>query len=76
MGHAGQVISIDAARQRRQAATEPPQTKAEVAAHFAVSTRTITRWMKQGMPYGKPFEGGSVRFNLGACEAWFRGRPQ
>ncbi len=74
MAHLGKVISIDAARNARKSRgpQERPKTKAEVAEHFSVSVRTIDRWMTRGMPYEKPFEGGSVRFNLSACEEWFR----
>lgn len=51
-------------------------TKGEIASHFKVSTRTITRWMDKGLPFDKPFEGGSVRYSLRACDAWFtRRRP-
>lgn len=46
-------------------------TKREIAAHFKVTERTITRWMRRGLPYDKPFEGGSVRFNLARCVEWF-----
>lgn len=79
MAHLQKVVSIDAARKARERGgprgpQEPPLTKKEIAAHFKVHERTITRWMRdRGMPYSKPFEGGSVRFDCEPCEAWFRG---
>lgn len=72
----GQVLDLAAARERRGPRTEPMLTKGEIASHFKVSTRTITRWMDKGLPFDKPFEGGSVRYSLRACDAWFtRRRP-
>lgn len=76
MAHLRNVIPIGEARKHRQPRSSPPEamdTKADVAAHFKVSERTIERWMNRGMPYHKPFEGGSVRFNIAECDAWFRG---
>lgn len=66
----GQVVELAAVRAQRRG-QEPPMTKREIAAHFKVTERTITRWMRRGMPYDKPFEGGSVRFNLARCVEWF-----
>lgn len=72
-----QVLDLAAARERRvpRATSGVPRvTKAEVAAHFAVSTRTITRWMDRGLPFEKPYEYGAVRFVIVECEAWMRRR--
>ena len=52
---------------------EPWMSKRELAAHLGLSTRTITRMMRQGMPHLKPYEHGSVRFRRTECERWFRG---
>lgn len=72
----GQVVELAAVRSSRRG-QEKPRTKAEIAEHFGVSVRTISRWMSsRGMPFDKPFEGGSVRFSLRDCEAWFRGRER
>lgn len=71
----GQVVELAVVRERQVRGVERPATKAEVAEHFGVSVRTISRWMARGMPYSKPFEGGSVRFDLRDCREWFtRGR--
>lgn len=72
MAHLRKVISIDEARQRRAAKAEQPVTKPEIAAHFKVHPRTIERWMSHGLPYHKPYEGGSVRFYVSECDEWFR----
>lgn len=71
-GGMGEVLDLAAARARRGPRLERRLRKAEVAAHFAVSERTITRWMGAGMPFEKPFENGAVRFVLSECEAWAR----
>lgn len=47
-------------------------TKVEIAAHFRVDVRTITRWMGRGMPFDRPYEHGAVRFVVAECEAWTR----
>ena len=74
MAHLRNVVYIDEARKARQrrGTQQKLLTKAEIAEHFKVSPRTVGRWMQAGMPYERPFEHGSVRFNLPACEAWFR----
>lgn len=69
-----QVVDFTAAAERRARRAEPLSSKAEVAAHFQVSERTISRYMRAGMPFEKPFERGSVRFRLAACDDWFQGR--
>jgi len=66
------VVSIEVARQRRDARAEPWATKREIAAHFAVHVSTIDRWMRAGMPFEKRYDGGAVRFGKSACDAWFR----
>lgn len=66
----GQVVELAAVRAQRRG-QEKPKTKREIAEHFSVTERTITRWMARGLPYDKPFEGGSVRFNLARCVEWF-----
>lgn len=69
----GQVVQLAQVRANR-GRVGPLQTKAEIAAHFRVSARTVERWMKKGMPYRKPYENGSVRFCLAECDAWARRR--
>lgn len=69
----GEVVELAAVRESRRG-QEKPLTKAEVAEHFQVSVRTVTRWMTAGLPHDKPYAGGSVRFRLSECEAWFRRR--
>jgi excisionase family DNA binding protein len=49
-------------------------SKAEIAAHFGVSTRTITRWMSErGMPFQRPWRGAHPRFRIADCERWHAG---
>lgn len=74
MSHLRNVISIDEARQRRALESEPWVTKRDVAAHFGVHVGTIDRWMKKGLPHHKRFEGGTVRFEIADCDAWFKRR--
>jgi excisionase family DNA binding protein len=69
----GQVVDLAAERARRGPRTERLLTKADVAAHFGVSVRTIERWTRdRGFPCARPFAGGSVRYRLADCEAWLR----
>ena len=59
-------------------AAEPWVTATELSALMGVVTKTIGRWMDEGMPYGGR-RGGSVRFKLSDCETWFserRGRGE
>lgn len=63
----GEVVQMRVARGRRQGEGEPWSRKAQVAEHFAVSTRTIERWVKLGMP-SRPY--GVVLFQLSKCEDW------
>jgi hypothetical protein len=53
--------------------TEPWVTQAEVAAHFGVTTSTIRRWQRHGMPSAKL--AGRRRYRLSACQDWFDTRP-
>lgn len=46
-------------------------TIAEVATHYSVSTRTIHRWIAEGMPRHKP---GRLRFDVDETDAWVRSR--
>lgn len=68
----GELVDLAAERERRGAGAVGLVTKVEVAAHFRVSPRTVERWMRRGMPFHKPFEGGLVRFSLRACDEWSR----
>lgn len=43
-----------------------------VARHFSASTRTVRRWMAQGMP--SQLIGGLRRYRLGDCETWHEAR--
>ena len=70
-----QVLSMAEYRARRPLRSvvredETYLTKAELAARWRVSERTLERWMKAGLPYRKPFERGAVSFPLHACELW------
>ena len=67
----GELLQFERTARRRPEAMD---TKADVAAHFKVSERTIERWMDRGMPFDKPFEGGCVRYRIVDCDAWFRRR--
>lgn len=44
----------------------------QMAAHFHVSVKTITRWAKRGMPRVR--EGSVVLYAVEDCEAWLRTR--
>lgn len=76
MAELAQVVDFQAARERRQVrAHEAWVGKRAVALHFGVSTRTIENWVRDhGMPHVKRFEHGHVKFRLGECDDWFRGR--
>jgi phage terminase Nu1 subunit (DNA packaging protein) len=52
-----------------------PLTTDEIAALFAVSTRTVRRWMDAGMPVLKPSP-GVLRFDAQACIDWARTTQQ
>lgn len=67
----GELKLLSEARGRRGKA-QHLVTKAEIAAHFTVDVRTITRWMDRGMPFDRPYEHGAVRFDTVECEAWCR----
>ena len=68
----GELVQLQEVRGRR-GRDVPWKSKRDVAAHFGVHVGTIDRWMKKGLPYHKPFEGGSVRFEIADCDDWFRG---
>lgn len=70
----GQVVELAVVREQQVRAQARPITKAQVAEHFSVSVRTVTRWMNTGLPYSKPYDGGSPRFNLRDCQDWFTRR--
>jgi transposase len=71
MTETARVIDFQQARARRVArANEPWLSKREIAAHFGVSVRTITRWMQDGMPYRKRYEQAHPRFQISRCEEW------
>lgn len=61
------------AAHRPQQAEERWLKRAELARHFDVTARTVTRWQARGLPHAKT--GGVVRFPLGECEDWFRNQP-
>jgi hypothetical protein len=44
----------------------------QIARHFAVSTRTVRRWRKDGLP--SQLVGGSRRYRIGEAEAWHAAR--
>lgn len=44
----------------------------EIARHFKISTRTVVRWMKKGMPSIK--KEGARRFKLEECIEWFENK--
>lgn len=54
-----------------QRAVEPWVTERELSTLMGVSTRTLVRWRKQGMPFGGR-EGSTIRYLLTECEAWRR----
>lgn len=70
----GQVVQLDVVRAQRGRQTTKWSTKRQAAEHFKVHPGTINRWMKLGLPFDKPFEGGAVRFDLAKCDDWFRRR--
>ena len=50
-------------------------TKCELASRMGLSTKTIDRYVLQGMPCGQARGRGAVRFQAGACIAWRNARP-
>lgn len=67
----GDLLQLAAARERR-AGPRHDKTKDDVAAHFKVTIRTVTRWMSRGLPFDQPYEHGAVRFSIPECESWCR----
>ena len=59
-------------RRGRAVAWEPWLGEAQVAGHYGVSTRTIRRWRRIGMP-SRVF-GGVRRYRLSDCEGWHEQR--
>jgi phage terminase Nu1 subunit (DNA packaging protein) len=77
MSELAQVIDFASARAQRTAQrNEPWVSKARVAEHMGVSTRTVTRWMyERSMPFDPgPWRGAHPRFRLSEVEAWRCGR--
>lgn len=75
----GVVVSFEEARRRRAerelARDEPWRSKRDVAAHLGnVSTKTVERYMKLGLPFSKPLENGAVKFKLSEVDEWVRAR--
>jgi excisionase family DNA binding protein len=68
---AAQVVSIF---DRREVSRdlEPWRSKAWIAVHFEVSTRTVERWVARGGPRETLHDGGLVRFRLSEVEGWLR----
>jgi phage terminase Nu1 subunit (DNA packaging protein) len=63
------------ARERDGRAWEPWVDEPTIARHFgAVSTRTIRRWRKQGMP--SRMNGGRRQYRISECEAWHDARER
>jgi hypothetical protein len=63
-----------AARLAAAAASGPLLTREELANRWRVSTGTIDRMARQGMPVER-VTGDAPRFNPAACDAWRRNRP-
>jgi hypothetical protein len=68
----GEVLSSRGTRRALEvgAVTDSWLTKGEIARHLRVSTKTVERYMKRGMPYSKPFRNGSVTLNAADVDAW------
>jgi excisionase family DNA binding protein len=69
----GQVVSLSGARRRTPSLSEPLLTKQQLAARYQVSTRTVERWMKQGLKPQPRKRVRIVRFRLSAVERWMEG---
>lgn len=72
----GTVASLSDARERRASrlAREHEQlvSKKQLAEHFAVSVRTVERWVEKGCPVAQRLWGGSgaPRFHVSAVIEW------
>jgi predicted DNA-binding transcriptional regulator AlpA len=55
------------------AGPEPLLVKRAIALRLGVSTATVDRYVKQGMPFTS--FGSSKRFGYATCEAWIKARP-
>ena len=81
MSELAQVFDFASARaKRQQQRNEPWVSKARVAEHLGVSTRTVTRWMypkepgRKALPFDPgPWAGAHPRFRLSEVEAWRAG---
>lgn len=72
MAEPAQVIDFQQARAKRRArAEEAWVSKQDVARHRGVSTRTINRYMKRGLPFVKKFEHSFPQFQLSAVDEWW-----
>jgi hypothetical protein len=71
---AARLAPMLAARLAATAASGPLLTREELANHWRVSTGTIDRMARQGMPVER-VTGDAPRFNPAACDAWRRSRP-
>jgi predicted DNA-binding transcriptional regulator AlpA len=68
----GEVVDLSAARAKRQ--PEPWISKREAAEHIGVVPRTVTTYMKAGLPFSKAFERGPARFKRSEVDEWLKGR--
>ena len=68
---ADRVVSLAAHRAGRDTG-ELWLSKRELAAHLGFSTRTIDRWVKDGLPCAR--FGTRLRFQRTVAEAWLRER--
>ena len=74
MGNQGmaQVIDLQEARRRRE--PEPYVSKQEIAAYLRVTTRTVDRWRKDGLPGHKAYANSPVKFRRSEVDSWLKGR--
>lgn len=73
MGELGDLAAARERRERRlQRDTEALLTKRQIAEHFAVTVRTVDRWMTKGCPVALKLWGGSgaPRFHVSAVSEW------
>ena len=70
--HAARLVRVDGnvldARQVFARRNEHTVTKAELAHHLSISTSTVDRYVRQGMPY-QPLP-AAKRFYISECEDW------
>lgn len=54
-------------------ATDPYLTRSQLAEVLQVSTRTVDRWRRAGLPWHRPGGGrGTVLFDLAEVQAWVK----